>query len=280
MRYSYSNLPYAGEALETSFARVARCGYDAIELVADVGALDVDEVLALQKKYDLPVHALCMIYTPETDLVSSNPATRRAAEDYVVEMLKRGERMGVKVLPVTPTACMKISAEADLATEWGWAKDSIRKLSAEARRHGIRLVIEPWNRYETYLVNTLDQAMRLVSDVGEDNVGVKGDLFHMNIEEPDVAGSIRAAGSLLWHMDLADSNRAAPGHGHIPWANVVHALRDIGYSEVLNFELLPASADPFTSLKGGGAAEFKDDYTEESVRFLREQERKLEETSK
>ncbi|HEY1762313.1 MAG TPA: sugar phosphate isomerase/epimerase family protein [Acidimicrobiales bacterium] len=279
MKYSYSNLPYAGEALETSFARVARCGYDAIELVADVQNLDVVEVLALQEKYDLPVHALCMIYTPETDLVSSDPATRRAAEDYVFEMLKRGQRIGVRVLPVTPTACMKITAEADRDTEWGWARDAVRRLSAEARRRGIRLVIEPWNRYETYLINTLDQAMKLVSDVGEDNVGVKGDLFHMNIEESDLAASLRAAGSLLWHMDLADSNRAAPGRGHIPWPNVVRALRDIGYSEVLNFELLPAAADPFTSLKGRGADEFKDIYTEESVRFLREQERELKETS-
>ena len=74
-----------------------------MRLVADTRLLDVDEVLALEKKYDLPVHALCMIYTPETDLVSSNPAIRASAEAYVVEMLTRGQRLGIKVLPVMPT---------------------------------------------------------------------------------------------------------------------------------------------------------------------------------
>ena len=170
--------------------------------------------------------------------------------------------------------------EAEREVEWGWARDSIRKLSKEARQRGIRLVVEPWNRYETYLINTLEQAASLVSDIGEDNVGVKGDLFHMNIEESDIAGAIRAAGPLLWHMDLADSNRAAPGRGHLRVRRECGTrTRDIGYSEVLNFELLPAAADPFKSLKGGGGSEFKDQYTEESVRYLQEQERELEEAS-
>lgn len=275
MRYSYSNLPYAGETLERSFSRVARCGYDAIELVADPHALDASEVIALQRKYHLPVHALCMVYTAETDLVSSDPAKRQAAEDYVVEMLDRGQRIGIKVLPVTPTACMKIRPETDLATERRWARDAVRRLSVTARRAGIRLVIEPWNRYETYLINTLVQAREFVSEVGEDNVGIKGDLFHMNIEEADLAEAIRSSGTLLWHMDAADSNRAAPGHGHIPWLEVLGALVDIKYSGLLNFELLPAEGDPFISLKGGGAVEFKDLYTEEAIRFLRRQERNV-----
>jgi sugar phosphate isomerase/epimerase len=273
MRYSYSNLPYAGEPLAASFARVSKYGYDAIELVADGAGLDVDEVLGLQRRYQLAVEAVCMIYTCETDLVSSNPHIRADAVTYVKETLKRGQRIGIKVLPITPTACMKIRPESDIATEWGWARDAIREVATEAKRYGIRLVIEPWNRYETYLINTLARAREMVEDVGMANVGLKGDLFHMNIEETDVASAIESSGSLLWHMDLADSNRAAPGHGHTDWAAVVEALYRVNYQGILNFELLPAAGDPFISLKGGGAEEFKDAYTEESIARLRDEER-------
>src|SRR6202000_587719 len=101
-----------------------------------------------------------------------------------------------------------------------------------------RIVIEPWNRYETYLINRLDQAVRMTREIDLPNVGVKGDLFHMNIAAPDIAGAIRATGSLLWHLDVADSTRAAPGVGHLDLVAVMAALGDIGFDGILNFELL------------------------------------------
>ena len=130
-------------------------------------------------------------------------------------------------------------------------------------------MIEPWNRYETYLINRLDQAVRMAREVGHPNVGVKGDLFHMNIEELDIPEAIRATGSLLWHLDVADSTRAAPGVGHLDLTAVMAALGDIGFDGILNFELLPAAGDPFLSIKGGGAEEFKDEYTAAAIERLK-----------
>jgi sugar phosphate isomerase/epimerase len=91
----------------------------------------------------------------------------------------------------------------------------------------------------------------------------------MNIEELDLAEAIRATGPLLWHLDVADSTRAAPGVGHMDMVAVAGALREIGFDGILNFELLPAAGDPFLSIKGGGAEEFKDRYTEMAITNMR-----------
>ncbi len=269
IRYGYSVLPYGDEPLEASFDRVARCGYDSIELLADPSAFDIDEINRHQERTGVKVGSVCMIYAPDTDVVSAEESIRRHALEYILQMLQLAAQVGVEVVPITPTACMKTRPEASIEQEWEWARDTIRTAAEAAEGHGIRIVVEPWNRYETYLINRLDQAVAMVRDVDHPNVGVKGDLFHMNIEELDLAGSIRATGSLLWHLDVADSTRAAPGVGHIDLAAVMAALHEIGFDGIVNFELLPAAADPFSSIKGGGAQEFKDQYTAVAIERLK-----------
>jgi sugar phosphate isomerase/epimerase len=269
IRYGYSVLPYGEEPLATSFDRVARCGYDTIELLAQPANFDIDEINRHQQRTGVTVASLCMIYGPDTDLVSSSAATRSGALSYVLAMVELAAKVGVEIIPITPTACMKIAPEAPLEQEWDWAREAILTVAEAAEAHGIRIVIEPWNRYETYLINRLDQAVRMAHEVGHPNVGVKGDLFHMNIEELDIAQSVRGCGPLLWHLDIADSTRAAPGVGHIDFDAVAQALADIRFDGILNFELLPAAGDPFASIRGGGAEEFKDEYTAAAIDRLR-----------
>jgi sugar phosphate isomerase/epimerase len=269
IRFGYSVLPYGDEPLEISFDRIARSGYDTIELLGQPDAFDVAEINDHQKRTGLKVASLCMIYGPDTDVVSSDPGIRRNARDYILQMLALAAQVGVEVMPITPTACMKTRPEAPLEQEWQWACETIGVVAEAAQAHAIRMVVEPWNRYETYLINRLDQAVRMVRDVGHPNVGVKGDLFHMNIEELNIAESIRATGSLLWQLDVADSTRAAPGVGHLDLAPVAAGLEDIGFDGILNFELLPAAADPFLSIKGGDAEEFKDEYTALAIERLK-----------
>ncbi len=269
IRYGYSVLPYGDEPLQASFDRVAGCGYDSIELLGEPAAFDVDEINRHRERTGVAVGSVCMIYGPDTDVVSSDGRIRRHARDYILQMLELGAQVGVEVVPITPTACMKTRPEAPIEQEWEWARETIHAAAQAAQEQGIRIVVEPWNRYETYLINRLDQAMRMATDVGHPNVGVKGDLFHMNIEEIDLTGAIRAAGGLLWHLDVADSTRAAPGVGHLDLAGVMAALNDIGFDGIVNFELLPAAADPFVSIRGGGAEEFKDEYTAAAIKRLK-----------
>ncbi len=107
-----------------------------------------------------------------------------------------------------------------------------------AREVGVRLVLEPINRYESNWLNTVDEVMDLIARLGEDNVGVLPDAFHMNIEEADLPPALRRGGSLVWHVHVADSNRRAPGWGHLDVAGIVATLREIGYTGFVSAEIL------------------------------------------
>ena len=270
MRYAYNTLVYGDEPIARGIARVARYGYDGVEIVGEPELLDTGEIRDLLHKHSINASSILGIYTPQRDLVSSDPSIRRAAIEYIKANVRVAHTLGAEVTSVTPTACMKIRPEADLTQEWAWAEEGLREAGEYAGEHGIKIAVEPWNRYETYLVNRMEQAIELVDRVGLPSVGCMADTFHMNIEEVSLADAIRQAGHRLYHFHAADSNRAAPGRGHIDFRPIFEALSDINYQGYISMELLPAAGDPFLVLKGGEAHEFLDQYTQEAITYLKE----------
>lgn len=107
--------------------------------------------------------------------------------------------------------------------------DGLRQLGEHAVAEGVTVFLEPLNRYEDHMVNTLDEGVELCRAVGLDSVRVIGDFFHMNIEEPDPAESLRRAAPYIAHMQLGDSSRLEPGTGHVDFAAGIAALTDSGY---------------------------------------------------
>lgn len=114
--------------------------------------------------------------------------------------------------------------------------EALGELGEHADREGTLVLLEPLNRYEDHMLNRLDQAIELCRAVGHDSVRVMGDLFHMNIEEPDLGESIRNADGYLAHVHLADSNRLQPGAGHMDFASAFQALREIGFDGYMALE--------------------------------------------
>ena len=118
--------------------------------------------------------------------------------------------------------------------------EALTELAGHAAAEGVWLAVEPINRYEDYMVNRLEQAVDLGEEAeratGSASVRVCADLFHMNIEEDDLAAAIRAAGTRIAHVHVDDTNRLQPGTGHMDFAGVFAALRDIGYGGWLTFE--------------------------------------------
>jgi len=183
--------------------------------------------------------------------------------------------VGAPTIIVAPTACMKLQPLADREDERKWAVEGLREAGAYAAERDVDLTLECWNRYETYWLNRLDQGVELWEEVGLDRGGVMGDTFHMNIEEDSIAEAIRRTGPTLNHVHLADSNRAAPGEGHIDFVPVLEALRDVDYGGYLSFELLPPSADPFGVMRAGGHQDFLDRYTAQAIERLKAAEAAL-----
>jgi sugar phosphate isomerase/epimerase len=119
------------------------------------------------------------------------------------------------------------------------ALESLAEVCGLAMRAAVTVLLEPLNRYECDYLNTLADGMQAAAEIGAPNLELLADTFHMNIEEADIPASLKAAASLVGHVHLADTNRQAPGHGHLDVAAVLEALDEIGYQGYLSFEVLP-----------------------------------------
>jgi sugar phosphate isomerase/epimerase len=117
--------------------------------------------------------------------------------------------------------------------------DCLQECARAAMEEGVRLAIEPINRYETDLVNTVDEGLELIRQVDVSSLGLLLDTFHMNIEEPDIEESILRAGKHLFHFHLADSNRRHPGAGHLDFTSICNVLKSTGYTGWVSGEFLP-----------------------------------------
>ena len=266
MKYSYDALVYHGEPIAQSFERVARYGYDAIELVGEPANHDVAEVRALSLKHRIKVSSLCSIFFgPERDLVAAEVENREKAKKYVRDLVDFAAAIDCPMVIIRPAPFGKISPTSDDASEWAWAVEGIRQSADYGAQKNIKFCIEAWNCYETYFGNTIVQVLKLRNAVDRPNVGVMGDSFHMAIEERSVSEAYRTAGKHLFHVHFADSNRAAPGAGHTDFGPILRTLREIGYDGYIAFELLPAAADVFGTLQRGGGREFFDDYTRMAI---------------
>jgi len=265
-RYAYNSLVYFGEDVAQSVDRVARFGYDAIEIVGEPDQIDASRVVKVARDAGVGVSSICSIYTAERDLAHPDPRARESAIQYVRDLADFAATMNCPTVVVHPTACMKTAALADPQDEWKWAVESIRTAGEYAAEKGVNFSLECWNRYESYFLNRLEQARRMWSETELSNGGVQGDTFHMNIEESSIAEAFRASAGVLQHVHLADADRTAPGGASIDFEPIIDALLDIGYDKYLSFELLPAAADPFAS---GRHEEFFDRYTERAIRIIR-----------
>jgi sugar phosphate isomerase/epimerase len=114
--------------------------------------------------------------------------------------------------------------------------DALTELGEHAESVGVSLFVEPLNRYEDYMINRVEQAVELCDQAGRASLKVMGDFFHMNIEERDIAQTIRDSAAHLAHVHLSDSNRMQPGAGHLDFRPGFHALKEIGYDGDLAVE--------------------------------------------
>jgi sugar phosphate isomerase/epimerase len=267
-KYAYNTFSYYGEEIGRSIERVAAFGYDAIELVGEPALYDGPRVRELAANAGIAVSSISSMYTADRDLCHPDPARRRQAVQYVREVADLAAASGAATIVVAPSAVMKTVRLASPDDEWKWATESIREGGEYAASVGVDVSLEPWNRYETYFLNRLEQAVELWHATGLENGGVMGDTFHMNIEEASIPEALRAAKGLLNHVHLADSNRAVAGRGHTDFRPILCALLDIGYDGYLSFEVMAPSGDPMGIPAGAGPESFDAD-TKQAIEQLK-----------
>lgn len=282
LQYGVSNWIYGDESLETTFQRLQRYGFDGVELVGEPDRYAVADVQALCRKYGLRVLTICGMFpwpTADRDLSSPDPAVRKLAVNYLRRLTEFGAALGAQAIVCTPCPVMKVSPvgapreeegwRAAAKKEWRWGVESIQAASEYAVKNGIPFAVEPINRYETYLINSADQGLAFVGEVGRPGVGVHLDSFHMNIEDADPVAAVHRVGGLLRNVHIADSNRQAVGYGHFDFAGFVKALVDTGYNGPVILEPLPPVPDPYIAARLKSGEHLKDEYARVSIERLR-----------
>lgn len=227
-----------GATIRERFEAARRFGFDAVEISIDPVAAARDAI-----RDGVTVAAITGGYRGW--LIDPDEERRRSARDDLARLVELAGELGcgcvvvpiwgrTRHLPNIGTGRTREENEAMFV-------DALGELARHAERAGSRLYIEPLNRYQNDVCNTIAEALRLRDRVGSAAVYVMGDVFHMNIEEDDIGEALVASGGQLGHVHLADNQRREPGSGHLDLRPVFAALARIGYGGFMSFELAQLS---------------------------------------
>jgi D-psicose/D-tagatose/L-ribulose 3-epimerase len=217
--------------------KVGDMGFDGVEIfIDDPAAIDTSALREAAAAHGLGV-TCCSIVGPDRHLISDDAAIRRQALDYLRASCDVCAEVGADTFCGPLYAGVGVLAgRPRTEVEWGRAVEGLREVAVCADECGVTLALEPLNRFETYFVNTAADCVRLCRDIDHPRARVHLDTFHMGIEEKDLAGAIRTAGGLLWHVHCSENDRGTPGTGHTEWSEVFAALREVGYDRWLVIE--------------------------------------------
>ncbi|MEG2383521.1 MAG: sugar phosphate isomerase/epimerase family protein, partial [Oscillospiraceae bacterium] len=170
--------------------------------------------------------------TKSENLCSDDNKVVTKAMEFFKELLPKLQLLGVHVLGGGLYSYWPVdfSENNDKEGDRRRAIKNIKEVSKAAEDCDVILGLEVLNRYEGYILNTCDEAIEFVDEIGSTHVKIMLDTFHMNIEEDNMAAAIRRAGNRLGHLHLGENNRRVPGKGGLPWDEIGQALRDINYS--------------------------------------------------
>jgi D-psicose/D-tagatose/L-ribulose 3-epimerase len=223
------------ETIEKTVGRIAALGYEKIEIQGTPEAYDTKYVGKLLRDHGMSCWGSVTLMLEDRNLLAKDKKQRAKSVQYVKDIVTMVKELDGKMVSVVPATVGKIIPDGRPEEEWQWAVEGLQEIYTHSESLGIRLGIEPINRFETYFINRGDQALALAEAVGP-NCGVCLDTFHMNIEEDDLFEAIRRAKGRLTGFHVADNNRMAPGMGNLNWPKIIATLQEIGYNEVLSVE--------------------------------------------
>jgi D-psicose/D-tagatose/L-ribulose 3-epimerase len=240
-KFGVHNLIYTPDWTETrgkaAVDSAARLGYDLFEVLMFDPA-GFDPVMSRRLIVDAGLEPrLGMALSAAADISSADGETAARGKATVERCLELAVEFGAPGVsgicyaafnnyPVPPSAVQRIQVI-----------DVLGALDQRAGELGVRLGLEPVNRYESYLVNTIDEAGDIIRTIGGKNLFIHLDTFHMNIEEGDVAGAIERNGKLIGYVHLADNHRAMLGSGSFDFQGLFRALEAVGYTDGYTAEM-------------------------------------------
>lgn len=213
-------------------------GFDGVEIPVFEGAPEDYRRLGSQlDALGLARTAVSAIGDPSLDLISPDATVRRRAVDRMRWVLDCTAELGAdRVSGPLHSVLGQFSGSGPTADELSRAVESQQQIGEHAANVGVTVGLEALNRFECYLVNTMDDLAALVRRIGHPNIRAMYDTFHANIEEADPLGALTRNRAEVVHIHISENDRGVPGRGNIPWADTFAAIRSIGYDDWLTIE--------------------------------------------
>lgn len=232
--------PLTDATLPALARRIADLGFDAIELpLENAGDLTVDGVRAALDDTGLAPYVVGAMAPGRTLVGDDSPDQVAATQDYLRACLDLASGIGAPSVCgpfyAETGRCWRMDADERRAAYAAW-RDNLAPVVDHAVDRGVAVGIEPLNRYETSLVNTVEQALDGLDGLLGEGCGLALDTYHLHLEERSSGDAVRAAGDHLVHVQASGSDRGAPGGDQVDWAGITTALDEVGYTGALNIE--------------------------------------------
>lgn len=267
-KFAVQTIHLPGRDIGEQFEFAARCGYDAVEVAIrpDFDLIErVSAVESASRNAGIPVCAICT--TRVHDPLHPDPTEQAKRLTAISDLLAAADALGANGVVSVPVRPPLMFDDVPWSERWMRLRDrlidALGAWSAALPAGRAALFLEPLNRYEAYFLNRVGQAVEIAQALQHPRVRVLADLFHMNIEETSLNDPIRAAGSLLGHVHIADNNRLQPGLGMLDFRPAFAALNAIGYAGYVSIECWSPDGPSVV-----GAA---DEALPAAVRFMRAQ---------
>jgi len=257
---------------EALFSSIKSWGFDGVELfLSPQEPADIPTVRRMLENNHLECTA-CSVLPRDCHLVSPQPEVRARSVEFLKTCVDRTAELGARLVCGPMYAGLGVMTGRRRNTyEWNWAVEGLQKVAQHAEAQQVKICLEPLNRFETYFLNTLEDAARLVHDIGAPNVKIHFDTFHSNIEEKHPAEALRSIAKELGHVHISENDRGIPGSGHVDWQGILKVLKAIRYQGWMTIE---SFAQPEPELAAAAAiwrdmAPSGDELAQQGLRFIR-----------
>jgi len=266
--------PFTTQSILELFPKISAMGFDVVEIaVEDPSLIDIKKVKPALDDYGLKA-TICGAFGPSRDLTNESKEVQQNGLDYIESCLDICQEMGVGFLggPMYSAVGKARMLPPDTRkAEWELAVKNLQRVCEMAASRDLKIALEPLNRFESDLINTADDVVRMVNDINHPAACIMLDSFHMSIEERNAESAIVTAGDKLIHLQVSENYRGAPGTGQTPWNDYRKGLEKIGYEGIVTIESFTtnnvalAGAVCFWTPK----AESQDIFATEGLRFLK-----------
>lgn len=267
--------PFTTASIRDLFPKISKMGYDVVEIaVEDPSLIDTSAVKSALQQYNLEV-AICGAFGPTRDLTNEDPAVHQNCFSYIESCLDICVALDTPFFGGPMYAAVgkaRMISPDKRKAEWDLAVKNLKIVCEMASARGLQIALEPLNRFESDLINTVDDVSKLVTDIDHPAARIMLDGFHMNIEERDIEKAITTAGNKLIHLQVSENYRGTPGTGQTRWDAYKRGLEAIDYTGIVTIE----SFTPENKELAGAVcfwhpmAEDQDSFASEGLNFLKQ----------